>query len=77
MKMWHGGAPGRVAGDGLLPPSDTMFQPTNADLTGKPKRGRLARASRRRCTRPPIASSLRFGPSCTHRTLRGQATDCL
>ncbi len=41
MKMWHGGAPGREVGDGLLPPSDTKFRPTNADLTGKPKKGKV------------------------------------
>ena len=40
MKMWHGGAPGRSIGDELLPPSVTRFWPTNADLTGRPKKGK-------------------------------------
>lgn len=41
MTMWHGGAPGRKVGDGLLPPSETKFWPTNAHLTGKPKKGKV------------------------------------
>lgn len=40
MKMWHGGAPGRRVHDELLPPSSTAFSPTNAELTGKPQRGK-------------------------------------